>query len=87
MPAAGPQTVVVLTFSGDCWTEITDATGRRLFYDLGTAGRVATVSGVEPFRMVFGDSSNVSMTVAGREYYVPPTSPTRGLTRLTVTSQ
>ena len=37
-PAAGAETVVVLTFSGDCWTEITDASGRRIFYDLGTAG-------------------------------------------------
>jgi len=86
LASGAPQVVVELTFSGDCWAEVSDATGRRLFYDLGTAGQVVTLSGEEPFRMVFGDSSNVSMTVAGRAYNVPPTSRT-GLTRLTVRSQ
>jgi cytoskeletal protein RodZ len=39
-----PQVNVELVYSGDCWTEVSDASGRSLFYDLGTEGRVAAAA-------------------------------------------
>ena len=30
-----------ISYSGECWTEISDARGQRLFFDLGRAGRSA----------------------------------------------
>jgi cytoskeleton protein RodZ len=63
-----------MSYSGDCWTEVTDATGRHLFFDLGRSGRVINVSGEAPLRMLLGDSSNVRIEVNGTDYNLPPTS-------------
>lgn len=62
---------LTLEFSGDCWTEITDAAGERLFFDLGREGRIVQVSGEPPLRLLLGASSNVSLTVNGDRYAVP----------------
>ncbi len=86
-PSLLPQVRVELSFSGDCWTEVSDASGRRLFYDLGTAGRVVTVSGDEPLRIVLGDSENVSIAVEGRDYPIPNSARSGRLARLTINSQ
>ena len=82
-----PQVHVELTFSGDCWTEVSDASGRRLFFDLGTAGRVVALAGDEPLQMVLGDSENVSITVEGRDYPIPDSVRRGRLARLTINSQ
>lgn len=62
---AGDVVTLSMQFSGDCWTEITDSTGARLFFDLGRAGRTVTVTGVPPIRVLFGDGDNVTLSVDG----------------------
>ncbi len=61
------QMRILLTYSGDCWTEITDADGRRLFFDLGTDGRTVELSGAAPFNVLFGNAENVRIRVNGSE--------------------
>lgn len=61
------QMRVLLTYSGDCWTEITDAGGRRLFFDLGKDGRTVELSGEAPFNVLFGNADNVRILVNGSE--------------------
>jgi len=56
-----------ITFSGECWTEISDATGRRLFRDLGRTGRTVNVSGQGPVSVLLGDADNVSLRVNGND--------------------
>lgn len=82
-----PQVHVELSFSGDCWTEVSDASGRRLFYDLGTAGRVVALAGDEPLQIVLGNSENVSINVEGRDYPISDYVRRGSLTRLTINSQ
>ena len=82
-----PQVHLELAFSGDCWTEVTDASGRSLFYDLGTAGRVVTLAGEEPLQVVLGDSEYVSITVGGRDYPIPDSIRRGRLARLTINNQ
>ena len=82
-----PQVAIGLAFSGDCWTEVSDATGSRLFYDLGTAGRVVNLSGQPPVRIILGDADNVSMTVDGQDYAIPQSARSGRLARLTINSQ
>ena len=82
-----PQVHVELSFSGDCWTEVSDASGRRLFYNLGTAGTVVALSGDEPLQIVLGDSENISITVEGQDYPITDYVRRGSLTRLTITSQ
>ena len=62
---------VLLTYTGDCWTEVTDATGRRLFFDLGKDGRTVELSGAEPLNVLFGNPGNVSVLVNGDDFALP----------------
>lgn len=83
----GNNVELALTFSGDCWTEVTDATGRRLFFDLGTDGRTVTLTGVEPLGVLFGNSSHVSVLVNGFDYRIPASSRRGDTARLTIYGQ
>jgi len=68
------QLHVLVTYTGDCWTEITDANGRRLLFDLGKDGRTVELSGAEPFNVLFGNPGNVSLQVNGEARALPPTN-------------
>lgn len=71
-PASGDDDVrLSVTFSGDCWTEITDASGRRLFFQLGRSGRTVNVSGPGPLSVLFGDAGNVELRVNGEDFSIP----------------
>ena len=79
--AAVPETIietadhgqlhVALSFSGECWTEISDADGRRLFFDMGRSGRSVELSGKAPFAALFGNVENVDLQVNGNDYEIP----------------
>ena len=78
------QVRVLLTYTGDCWTEISDATGRRLFFALGKDGRTVELSGAEPLNVLFGSPAHVRVLVNGDEFALPETArPDRPL-RLTI---
>jgi len=85
--SSGPQVEMDLVFSGDCWTEVSDASGRRLFYDLGQAGRVVTLSGDAPLHVILGDAANVSIAVDGRDYTIPASARNGRLARLDINVQ
>jgi cytoskeleton protein RodZ len=74
-----------VTYSGDCWTEITDASGRRLFFDLGKSGRTVNLTGEAPFNVLFGDAANVSLTVNGASFNIPAADRRGRTARLTIT--
>ena len=78
------QMRVLLTYSGDCWTEISDAGGRRLFFDLGTDGRTVELSGEAPFNALFGNANNVSIRVNGAERAITATERRGRTARLTI---
>lgn len=61
------QIRLLLTYTGDCWTEISDAGGRRLFFGLGKDGRTVELSGEAPFNALFGNANNVLIRVNGSE--------------------
>lgn len=73
-----------LSFSGDCWTEISDADGRRLFFEMGRAGRNLELSGTAPISILFGNVENVSLRVDGADYPVAPANPGSRTARLTI---
>jgi cytoskeleton protein RodZ len=63
--------VLDVTFTESSWTEITDARGARLFYDLGTAGRRVTLRGEPPFSVVLGNAAGVRLNLNGEAYEIP----------------
>jgi cytoskeleton protein RodZ len=79
-----PQVSIELRYSGDCWTEVSDASGSRLFYDLGSAGRVVNISGDAPLRLILGDSNNATIIVEGQEFAIPNSARRGRLARLTI---
>jgi cytoskeleton protein RodZ len=83
LDTAGMQMSV--TYSGDCWTEITDANGRRLFFELGRSGRTVNLSGEAPFNVLFGDAANVSLVVDGAAFDIPAANRRGRTARLTIT--
>jgi cytoskeleton protein RodZ len=86
-PADGRATVRLrLGFSGDCWTEVTDAEGERLFFGLGSAGRDVTVEGEPPLQVLLGNSVNASLEVNGSNYPIPRSARRGDTARLTITN-
>lgn len=86
-PLPVPQVELELVFSGECWTEVTDASGRLLFYDLGREGRAITLAGDEPLQIVLGDSDNVHLAVDGQDFPIPDSARRGRMARLSITSQ
>lgn len=87
-PAADDgQVTLGLTFSGDCWTEISDATGRRLYFDMGRSGQSVQLTGTAPFAALFGNVDNVAVTLDGRDYAVTSNSPGSRTARLTLVAR
>jgi cytoskeleton protein RodZ len=65
--AAGPRIDAVFTYSADSWTEVYDATGRRLLYGMSTGSVTRKLTGVAPLSVMLGDASGVTIEVSGRE--------------------
>jgi cytoskeleton protein RodZ len=83
--AAGEDEVrLSVTFLGDCWTEITDASGRRLYFQLGRSGRTVNVSGPGPLTVLFGDANNVDVRVDGEDFTIPAANRRGRTARLTI---
>jgi len=81
------QMEISLSFTGECWAEVSDNAGRRLFYDLGRDGRVVKISGEAPLQLVLGDAKNVAITVAGNPWPVATSMLTGRPARLTIPAQ
>jgi len=75
---------LTMSFSGDCWTEISDASGTLLYRDLGREGRTTDVSGEAPLSVLFGNAVNVSVRVNGSDYAISPADMSGELARLTI---
>ena len=78
---------LAIAFSGDCWTEINDATGRRLYFDLATAGETVMANGAEPLDVLLGKSSNANLQVNGFNYNIPDASRYGNMARLKIYGQ
>jgi cytoskeleton protein RodZ len=68
---ASGEVRVRLEFSEPSWTEIYDANGRRLMFDMGTPGRVRTVAGAPPLRVNLGLASAVTARVGDQPIVIP----------------
>lgn len=69
--AVDPESIrVTLSFGEDCWTEITDASGQRLYFELGRAGTTVDVEGTPPLSVLLGSADNVDIRVNGEVYAI-----------------
>lgn len=57
---------VIFVYSAASWTEVHDATGRRLLYGLSLGRATRKLEGVPPLSVLLGDASGVTLEVGGR---------------------
>ena len=76
-PAAAAPVVVpaaevrlLVTFSEECWVEISDSK-RRLLYGLEKPGSVVKLVGIPPFKLFLGNAPGVSIELAGKPFVIP----------------
>jgi cytoskeleton protein RodZ len=69
LPAASLEVEIV--FAEDCWTEVIDANGERLFYGLGSAGAQTRFSATPPLSFFLGNASGVDLRVDGAPFAIP----------------
>jgi cytoskeleton protein RodZ len=75
---------LTLKFSSDSWAEVYDASGQRLFYDVGSASSAHTVKGPAPMRVVLGNASGVALEFHGRPALIPATVRPDGSVRFVI---
>lgn len=78
---------LTLKFSSDSWAEVYDASGQRLFYDVGAASSAHTVKGPVPMRVVLGNASGVSVEYNGRPASIPSTVMPDGSVRFVINAR
>lgn len=62
---------MTLQYSDASWTEIYDATGKKLMFNLGEIGRARTVSGTPPLKVTLGNASAVTVQINEQPVVVP----------------
>jgi cytoskeleton protein RodZ len=82
--AATDSVQVEVSFAEDCWTEITDANGERLFYGLGSAGARSRFSATLPISVFLGNAGGVELSVDGTRYPIPAGSRQGNLARFVI---
>jgi len=75
---------LALSFSGECWTEIIDADGRRLFFNMGHAGNTTSLRGTAPISALFGNAQNVSVQLNGEDFPLPAPTSASGMVRVVI---
>jgi cytoskeleton protein RodZ len=78
---------ISMTYTGDCWTEVTDANGERLFFGLGMVGQTVTRNGMPPLQALFGDATNVTLTVNGDDFPISGRAGRGNTARVTIDGQ
>jgi len=69
VPLAAPAHAAidaVFTYSANSWTEVYDATGRRLLYGMSGGPATRKLEGIPPLSVMLGDASGVTIEVDGR---------------------
>jgi cytoskeleton protein RodZ len=70
-----PSARMTVSFLGDGWFEVADATGKRLYADQGRAGSVVSLQGVPPLRLVVGNIKGLALDLNGRRVRLPENLP------------
>jgi cytoskeleton protein RodZ len=74
-PVAAVRRRLQLAFSGECWAEVYDARGWRLFFGFGHAGTAQELLGVPPFRVVLANVESVTLAIEGKPVRLPESAP------------
>ncbi|WP_075181494.1 cytoskeleton protein RodZ [Pantoea sp. 1.19] len=78
---------VVMDFNADCWLEVTDAAGKKLFSGMQRSGGKLSLSGTAPYRLKIGAPRAVSIQYQGQPVDLSRFIRTNQVARLTLGAQ
>lgn len=62
----GNRRTLVMDLADDCWIDVIDGTGKRLYYDVARQGANVRLEGDPPFSVRLGRADTVTMSYAGK---------------------
>jgi len=71
VPVAEGRVVLAVDVRADCWVEIYDAAGQKLYFDNVGRGGQARAAGQGPLRVLLGRADAASLQVGGRPVTIP----------------
>ena len=86
-PPAADANTVVLDFNADCWLEVTDAAGKKLFSGMQRSGGKLSLSGTAPYRLKIGAPAAVQVHYQGQPVDLSRFIRTNQVARLTLGAQ
>ena len=78
---------LVMNFSADCWLEVSDATGKKLFSGLQRKGGNLNLSGQAPYKLKIGAPAAVQIQYLGKPVDLSRFIRTNQVARLTVSAE
>ncbi|HDR2754533.1 MULTISPECIES: cytoskeleton protein RodZ [Enterobacter] len=85
--AAANPNALVMNFSADCWLEVTDATGKKLFSGLQRKDGTLNLTGQAPYKLKIGAPSAVQIQYQGKPVDLSRFIRTNQVARLTVNAE
>jgi cytoskeleton protein RodZ len=85
-PAADPN-ALVMNFTADCWLEVTDATGKKLFSGLQRKDGNLNLAGQAPYKLKIGAPSAVQIQFQGKPVDLSRFIRTNQVARLTLDAE
>ena len=70
-PGVAGRVVLAIDVRADCWVEIYDAAGQKLYFDNVPRGAQARAAGDGPLRVLLGRADVASLQVGGRAVAIP----------------
>ncbi|WP_405224170.1 helix-turn-helix domain-containing protein [Lentisalinibacter sediminis] len=83
-PADTAELALTLSFTDECWLQVTDGDGERLYAGIARGGQVRRFSAVPPVSLVLGNADAVSIEVDGEPYPIGPADRRGRTARITV---
>jgi len=78
---------MVLNFSADCWLEVTDSAGKKLFSGMQRSGGKLSLAGTAPYRVKIGAPSAVQIQYQGQPVDLSRFIRNNQVARLTIGAQ
>ena len=85
-PAADPN-ALVMNFNADCWLEVTDATGKKLFSGMQRKDGNLNLAGQAPYKLKIGAPAAVPIQFQGKPVDLSRFIRTSQVARLTVSAE
>ncbi|QIK14999.1 cytoskeleton protein RodZ [Leclercia sp. 29361] len=85
--AAADPNALVMNFSADCWLEVTDATGKKLFSGLQRKDGTLNLAGQAPYKLKIGAPAAVQIQFQGKPVDLSRFIRTNQVARLTLNAE